>query len=97
MDRALIRMSDAVPRALGAAGIEGDPRVLLGALMQSVDYSQYGGAPLLGVEGAYLIGHGRSGPEAFKNGVRAIRAYVQGKTGDRIVEALAATKEEPDA
>ena len=88
---------NAVPRALGAAGIEGDPRVLLGALMKSVDYSQYGGAPLLGVEGAYLIGHGRSGPQAYKNGVGAIRSYVLGKTGDRIVEALAATKEEPDA
>lgn len=86
---------NAVPRALGAAGIDGDPRVLLGALMKSVDYSQYGGAPLLGVAGAYLIGHGRSGPEAFKNGVGAIRSYVTGATGDRIVEALAATSSEP--
>ena len=84
-------LMNAVPRALGAAGIAGDPRVLLGALMATVDYSQYGGAPLLGVEGAYLIGHGRSGPEAFKNGVRAIRAYVAGGTSERIVEALAAT------
>lgn len=81
----------AVPRALGAAGIEADPRVLLGALMKSVDYSQYGAAPLLGVDGAYVIGHGRSGPEAYKNGVRVIRAYVAGGTGDKIVEALAAT------
>jgi len=87
----------AVPRALGAAGIEGDPRVLLGALLETVDYSQYGGAPLLGVEGAYLIGHGRSGPNAYKNGVRAIRSYVNGRTGDHIVEAIAGMSEGSDA
>ncbi len=80
-----------VPAALAAAGIEKDPRSMLRSLMTALDYAQYGGAPLLGVEGAYVIGHGRSGPEAFKNGVRVIRSYIEGNVGDRIVEQLAAT------
>jgi glycerol-3-phosphate acyltransferase PlsX len=81
-----------VPAALAAAGIEKDPRSMLRSLMTALDYAQYGGAPLLGVEGAYVIGHGRSGPEAYKNGVRVIRSYIEGNVGDRIVEQLAATK-----
>jgi len=80
-----------VPAALKEAGIEKDPRSMLASLMTALDYAQYGGAPLLGVEGAYVIGHGRSGPEAFKNGVRVIRAYIEGRVGDRIVEQLAST------
>jgi len=35
-----------------------------------VDYSEYGGAPLLGVNGIALIGHGRSDPKAVRNALR---------------------------
>lgn len=66
-------------------------RPTLGHLAQRVDYQAYGGAPLLGVDGGYMIGHGRSGPLAFENGVRVLRSYVQERVGERIVEAL-----EPD-
>jgi glycerol-3-phosphate acyltransferase PlsX len=34
-----------------------------------VDYSEYGGAPLLGVAGVAVVGHGRSGAKAVRNGV----------------------------
>ena len=34
------------------------------------DYSEYGGAPLLGVNGIVIIGHGRSNAKAVKNAVR---------------------------
>ncbi|MDA1193841.1 MAG: phosphate acyltransferase PlsX [Planctomycetota bacterium] len=80
-----------IPKALQAAGVPQDPRKVLGALMSAVDYAQYGGAPLLGVDGAYLIGHGRSGPEAYKNGVGAVRKYILGDVGARIVKQLEAT------
>lgn len=79
-----------VPRALAGIGVE-DPRKALGTLAASVDFEQYGGSPLLGVEGAYVIGHGRSGPTAFFNGLRVIRSYVLGDVGGRIVEQLAET------
>ena len=35
-----------------------------------VDYSEYGGAPLLGVKGATIICHGRSNANAIKNAIR---------------------------
>ncbi|MBN1584540.1 MAG: phosphate acyltransferase PlsX [Anaerolineae bacterium] len=38
-----------------------------------IDYREYGGAPLLGVNGVVLIGHGRSDAKAIKNGIRAAR------------------------
>lgn len=37
---------------------------------RQVDYAEYGGAPLLGVEGACLVGHGRSNTKAIRNAVR---------------------------
>src|SRR5664280_3208690 len=36
-----------------------------------LDYSEYGGAPLLGVNGACFIGHGRSNAKAVRNAIRA--------------------------
>lgn len=42
-------------------------------LKKKVDYAEYGGAPLLGVDGVCMISHGRSNPTAIKNAV--IRAY----------------------
>jgi glycerol-3-phosphate acyltransferase PlsX len=66
----------------------GTAKQLIGSVAQRVDYAQYGGAPLLGLMGCYLIGHGRSGPEAYKHAVRVTREYVHGKVGERIVESL---------
>ena len=42
-----------------------------------LDYSEYGGAPLLGVNGACLIGHGRSSPKAVKNAIRAAEQFLK--------------------
>ena len=38
---------------------------------KSVDYAEYGGAPLLGVDGIVIIGHGRSNKIAVKNAIKA--------------------------
>jgi glycerol-3-phosphate acyltransferase PlsX len=65
-------------------------QALLKSLMARVDYAEYGGAPLLGVRGAYLIGHGRSDARAVTNAVRAARAYVAHGVDAKIVEQLAA-------
>jgi len=57
-----------------------DPLGLFGLLLikrslrkfkRVLDYSEYGGAPLLGVDGVVIIGHGRSNSKAVKNAVRA--------------------------
>lgn len=74
-----------------------DAKGIVHALAGRVDYSRYGGAPLLGVDGGYIIGHGRSGPEAFTHAIAAVKAYVVGKVGTRVVEELAARRAAGDA
>jgi glycerol-3-phosphate acyltransferase PlsX len=41
-----------------------------------VDYSEYGGAPLLGVSGLVLVCHGRSSAKAIRNAVVAASRFV---------------------
>ncbi|MCD4748721.1 MAG: phosphate acyltransferase PlsX [Thermoanaerobaculales bacterium] len=61
-------------------------------LKRKVDYSEYGGAPLLGINGACLVAHGRSTPVAIRNAVRFAADYsasgVVGRIGDKIQEVL---------
>lgn len=45
-------------------------------MKRSMDYSEYGGAPLLGVDGVYIISHGRSDAKAIKNAIRVARQGV---------------------
>jgi len=40
---------------------------------KQIDYSEYGGAPLLGIDGISIISHGRSSPKAIKNAIRVAR------------------------
>jgi len=53
------------------------------------DYNEYGGAPLLGVNGVCVICHGSSKPLAIRNTILATRAYLQEHVNDLIVERLA--------
>ncbi len=50
---------------------------VLTEIKKRMDYSEYGGAPLLGVKGACLIGHGSSSARAFKNAIRVCYEYSQ--------------------
>jgi glycerol-3-phosphate acyltransferase PlsX len=50
-----------------------------------VDASEYGGAPLLGVNGLCVIAHGRSSPKAVRNAVAMASRFV----AERLVEKLA--------
>lgn len=54
------------------------------------DYEEFGGAPLLGVNGAVLIGHGGSGEQAFSNMVHAAVEMVRENVTESIGAALAA-------
>jgi len=59
-------------------------------LRKKVDYSEYGGAPLLGVAGACLVAHGRSNARAIRNAIRFAASYassgVIGRIGAKIRE-----------
>ena len=58
-------------------------------ILKVSDYSEYGGCPLLGVNGVAIIGHGRSNAKAFHNALKVAKRYVEedvvGKTADRIL------------
>jgi glycerol-3-phosphate acyltransferase PlsX len=53
-----------------------------------VDYSEYGGAPLLGVKGATIICHGRSNANAIKNAIRVAAGFAEGRINEKIAAEL---------
>jgi glycerol-3-phosphate acyltransferase PlsX len=53
-----------------------------------VDYSEYGGAPLLGVRGICIICHGRSNANAIKNAIRVAAEFSSGHVNQRIENEL---------
>jgi phosphate acyltransferase len=59
------------------------------SLKKRVDYSEYGGAPLLGLNGVCVICHGSSRAKAIKNGIRVAAEMVDAKVNDHIVDLAA--------
>jgi len=55
---------------------------------KEMDYSEYGGAPLLGVNGVVIIGHGRSNARAIQNAIRVAKEEVERKFNEKIIEAV---------
>jgi glycerol-3-phosphate acyltransferase PlsX len=58
-------------------------------LRRTFDYSEYGGAPLLGIEGVCIICHGTSSPKAIKNAIILAREMVRRRIAGNIREELA--------
>ncbi|HKO04493.1 MAG TPA: phosphate acyltransferase PlsX [Candidatus Acidoferrales bacterium] len=56
---------------------------------ETLDYSEYGGAPLLGVRGVTVIGHGRSNPNAIKNAIRVAAELARARVNEKIEAELA--------
>ena len=54
-----------------------------------VDYSEYGGAPLLGVDGIAIVGHGRSSAKAVRNAVAMAYRFADAGFIDRIQSDIA--------
>ncbi|MCM2357065.1 MAG: phosphate acyltransferase PlsX [Geobacteraceae bacterium] len=55
---------------------------------KKVDYSEYGGAPLLGIDGVGMICHGGSNAKAIKNAVRFAHEYALKGVNQRMAEKL---------
>ncbi len=55
------------------------------------DYAKVGSAPLFGIDGAVLVGHGRANAEAVTSGIRSARSVVQSGVVDEIRNAFAGT------
>ncbi len=69
---------------LAALAIKGD----LKKMLSSIDPDAMGGAPLLGVKGACIVGHGSSNARAIKNGVLASAAYVRSGVSEIIAQTV---------
>ena len=55
---------------------------------RKIDYGEQGGAPLLGVNGACLIGHGKSNSKAVKNAICFAARYAQSNIAEKIAQEI---------
>ena len=66
-------------------------RSSLNEAYRRLDYAEYGGAPLIGLDGVAIIAHGGSNPLAIKNAIRAAREAVDQQINRHIADALGET------
>ena len=60
-------------------------------IKKRLDYSEYGGAPLLGVRQIVVIGHGSSNARAIRNAIRSVKEFSENRAGERIEKGIAET------
>jgi glycerol-3-phosphate acyltransferase PlsX len=65
-------------------------RPTLAGLKRVVDYAEYGGAPLLGVDGVGIVAHGRSNPKAIKNALKAALQTAEVQLRDELTRRVEA-------
>ena len=75
-----------LPGKVGGLLIRGNVQ----AMRARIDWREFGGAPLLGIDGVAVVAHGRSDGRALRNAVRVAREAVEGRLVERIREAVAA-------
>ncbi len=59
-------------------------RPAFNSLRHRVDYAEYGGAPLIGINGISIISHGRSSARAIKNAIRVATELAMSEVNKRI-------------
>ncbi len=78
------------------------PLPALGALLakgafkrfvRTIDYAEYGGAPLLGLKGLAIVCHGRSNATAMTNAIKMGGTFVRKGTNGRLAETILANEE----
>ena len=62
------------------------------AFKKSMDYTEYGGAPLLGITSPVIKAHGSSNAKAIKNAIRQARDFTQSGLTGEIQQAVQAMK-----
>lgn len=98
----LLKTAEGVASFLGKAvkaEIKRDPLAMIGSLFmlpalnrlrRHLDWEEYGGVPLLGVDGVCFIGHGASGAVAFRSAIRTLAAFVEKRVNEHIREEIRA-------
>ncbi len=66
-------------------------RGALKGIKRTMDYSEYGGAPLLGVRGVCVITHGKSNANGIKNAIRVAAGLARAKLNEKIEQELSQT------
>lgn len=96
----MVKLMEGVAGFLGEVieeEIKRSPLTALGGLLakpafsrmkKRLDYSEYGGAPLLGVNGVVIVGHGRSNAKAVKNAIGVAKQAVEGGMIEAIKEEI---------
>ena len=78
-----------LPAQFGALLMKKD---VFATMKKQVDYAEYGGAPLLGVNGCAIVGHGSSNAKAIKNAIFQAISYVESDVNTTIETLLTASK-----
>ncbi|HEY0321029.1 MAG TPA: phosphate acyltransferase PlsX [Pyrinomonadaceae bacterium] len=60
-------------------------------IKKRLDYTEYGGAPLLGVRQIVVIGHGSSNARAIRSAIRSVKEFSEHRAGERIENGIAET------
>jgi len=96
----LLKTAESAASFLGGAvrtEVKKDPIAMFGALFlrgalhrlrSRLDWEEYGAAPLLGVNGVCFIGHGSSGPRAFRSAIRTLVTFVEQRVNEHIREEI---------
>jgi glycerol-3-phosphate acyltransferase PlsX len=71
-------------------------RSAFSGLRKRLDYSEYGGAPLLGVNGGCIVCHGSSNAKAIRNAIRVAAEYVETDVTGKIRESISALHREEE-
>lgn len=74
-----------LPAKIGALMMK---KKVFGNMKKQVDYAEYGGAPLLGVNGCVIISHGSSNAKAIKNAIFQAIRYTQSNVNQTIETLL---------
>jgi len=88
-------MADGLFRTIAAEVKQAAPELVeqFNPIMKKIyanhDWQEYGGAPLLGVDGYCLICHGKSEARAIKNAIRVAKQLTTSKINEKIVETIA--------
>jgi phosphate acyltransferase len=102
----LLKMAEGLARSLFAAiaqeifAVDPDLAMRLEPVVKGIykknDYHEHGGAPLLGVNGAFMIAHGSSEARTIRAAIRRMREFVQAGINQAIVEQLERVSREMD-
>lgn len=80
-----VEMTKSPPNKIAAAVLRSDMR----NLAKRLDYTEYGGFPLLGINGSAIISHGRSNAKAIKNALRVAHETAESGVASAIANDIA--------